>query len=98
MIADPLTLSSEVVALHIAKLTPRQLEIIGHIASGQSDKSTSLILSIKRGTVRKHVQHALERTGADNRIQLIVMFTIWKTESVRSAKGLYTHSSNSVQI
>lgn len=99
MIVDPLTLSSEVVASQIAKLTPRQLEIIAHIASGQSDKGTANILSIKRGTVRKHVQHALERIGAENRTQLIVIFAMWKTESHHhSPKGLHTHSSNSAHV
>lgn len=97
-ITDPLTLSPEAVASHIAKLTPRQLEIIGYISSGRSDKWTSHILSIKQCTVRTHVQNALKRIGVDNRIQLVVIFAMWKIESVQSPKVLYTHIDNSVQI
>ena len=61
----------------INKLTPRQIEIIGIVAQGKSEKQTSRILSISRNTVHKHITNAQAKLRL-NRIQLIVAFAQWQ--------------------
>ncbi len=63
----------------IEKLTPRELEIIGIIATGQSEKQTAQLLSIRPVTVHKHITNAVEKTGLKNRIRLIVAWARWQT-------------------
>ena len=75
---NPLTLAPEVIPDLIARLTPRQLEVIGLLAQGQSNKQTGEILSIGGATVRTHIQNACKRLDVDNRTQLIVIFSMWK--------------------
>jgi len=75
---DPWALPPEMIADQINKLTPRQLEITGHIASGMSDKQVSHLLSISPRTVRHRLIDARRRIGVDNRIQLVVVFVAWK--------------------
>lgn len=66
-------------ALVIQELTPRQLEIIGLIASGNSEKQAAQLLSISPVTVHKHITNACEKTGINNRTRLIVAWARWQT-------------------
>lgn len=79
---NPLTLSPEVIPVLISRLTPRQLEIVGLLAQGQSTKEISSILSIHRNTIKRHVYRACQKMDVENRIQLIVIFTMWKVSNV----------------
>lgn len=63
----------------IENLTPRQLEIIGLIASGNSEKQAAKLLSISPFTVHKHITNACVKTGLDNRTRLIVAWARWQT-------------------
>lgn len=61
----------------ISILTPRQLEVLGIIAQGNSEKQTAQLLSISRYTVHKHITKAQAKLRL-NRIQLIVAFAQWQ--------------------
>lgn len=73
-----LTLSPQAICCHVKNLTPRQREIIMHLASGRTDKETATLLSINVGTVRQHIYTARNRIGVENRIQLVSIFAVWK--------------------
>jgi len=74
---NPLTFAPEVIPDLIARLTPRQLEIVALLAEGHSDRITGTILSISREAVKRNVYRARRKTNL-NRVQLIVMFVKWK--------------------
>lgn len=65
----------------MSRLTPRQIEIVALLLDGSNNKQAAAILSIKRSTLRTQIKRACKKVGAENRIQLIVMFTIWKVTS-----------------
>ena len=64
----------------ISRLTPRQVEIVELLARGCSRRETASILSISTETVKSHIRKMCNKVEADNRIQLIVMFVVWKIE------------------
>ena len=78
---NPLTLAPEAIPVLMSRLTPRQLEIVGLLAQGQSTKQTSIILSISSETVKRHIYRACQKTELENRTQLIVLFTMWNVSS-----------------
>lgn len=55
-------------------LTRREMEIAEQIMAGKSDKEIGELLYISHHTVKKHVHHILNKTGAPNRIELILRF------------------------
>jgi len=77
MILHDIEQPSTVGEVGISRLTPRQLEVIGIIATGKSEKQTGLLLSISRSTVHKHITNAQAKLKL-NRTQLIVSFVQWK--------------------
>lgn len=50
-----------------AALTPRELEVLQRIASGDTNDQIATRLDISEGTVRKHVEHILRKLGVRNR-------------------------------
>ena len=75
---NPLVLAPEAIPNLISRLTPRQLEVVGLLAQGQTTKQISSILSISIETVKSHIYAACRKMEIENRIQLIVIFTMWK--------------------
>jgi len=51
-------------------LTPRELEIVQHVAAGHSNKRIARLLSISEGTVKTHLHSCFKKLGAANRVQL----------------------------
>src|SRR4030067_510682 len=47
----------------IAELTPRELEILRHVAEGESNKAIGRALDITDGTVKLHVKSILRKLG-----------------------------------
>lgn len=74
---NPLELSPIEIDSKIEKLSPRQMEVISHIARGLSCKQIAPMLDITVVTVKKHTQRAMLRLGLENRTQLIVLFAVW---------------------
>jgi two-component system, NarL family, nitrate/nitrite response regulator NarL len=54
-------------------LSPREQEIVGHIARGASNKEIARSLDIAETTVKIHVQHILRKLGLTSRVQAAVV-------------------------
>lgn len=55
-----------------ADLTPRELEILEHVADGSSNKMIARALSITDGTVKLHVKAILRKLGMRSRVEAAV--------------------------
>lgn len=53
-------------------LTPRQLEILRHLAAGHSTEHIARRLGITTETVRNHVRGVLGRLGVHNRLEAVI--------------------------
>jgi len=56
-----------------AELTPRETEILCHLAEGQSNKVIARNLGISDGTVKLHVKAILRKLGVHSRVEAAVM-------------------------
>jgi two-component system nitrate/nitrite response regulator NarL len=56
----------------LAVLSPREQEILRHIALGASNKEIARSLAIAETTVKIHVQHILRKLGLSSRVQAAV--------------------------
>ena len=54
-------------------LTPRQMDILGHIAKGRSNKQIAFALGIRERTVKFHVAALFERLGTQSRTEALVV-------------------------
>lgn len=54
-------------------LTPRQRDILGHIARGRSNKQIAFALGIRERTVKFHVAALFERLGTQSRTEALVV-------------------------
>jgi DNA-binding CsgD family transcriptional regulator len=50
-----------------SELTPRELEVLEHVAAGRTDREIATLLYISPRTVHKHLQHAYEKLGVRTR-------------------------------
>lgn len=65
----------------IAQLTPRQREVLDHLARGLSNKQIAERLGMSSGTTRTHVAAVLRALGVRNRLQATKLY-------LESAQGL----------
>jgi len=82
-VAEEPLLRSEAVAIQIAErrtylrtiesLTPRQLQVVGLISSGFSNKEIAARLSISEATVKNHVHELLRQLGLTRRTQVAAL-------------------------
>ncbi len=56
-----------------SELTPRELEILCHVAEGQSNKAIARDLGITDGTVKLHVRSILRKLGVSSRVEAAVL-------------------------
>lgn len=56
-----------------ADLTPRELEILKHLAEGQSNKMIGRALGIVDGTVKLHVKSIMRKLGVHSRVEAAVI-------------------------
>jgi two-component system nitrate/nitrite response regulator NarL len=56
----------------LGSLSPREREILGHIARGASNKEIARALDIAETTVKIHVQHILRKLNLSSRVQAAV--------------------------
>lgn len=75
---DPFAATPSQLGQLIARLTPRQLEIVELLAKGHTIGDAATILSIGTSAVKHHIWRACQRTDIENRIQLIVVYVRWK--------------------
>jgi two-component system nitrate/nitrite response regulator NarL len=59
----------------IHSLSPREREILAHIARGASNKEVARALGIAEATVKIHVQHILRKLNLSSRVQAAVYLT-----------------------
>jgi two-component system, NarL family, nitrate/nitrite response regulator NarL len=60
-------------ATPLSELTPREQEILSHIAEGQSNKVIARELDITDGTVKLHVKAILRKLGVHSRVEAAVI-------------------------
>ena len=56
----------------LSQLTPRELEILGHLAAGYSNKAIAKNLNLAESTIKVHVQNILRKLKLDSRVQAAV--------------------------
>jgi DNA-binding NarL/FixJ family response regulator len=67
------------VAAHLAEhysdesLTPRELEVLSHVAGGNRNRDIAERLFISEETVKVHIKHIMEKLGASDRTQAITI-------------------------
>jgi DNA-binding NarL/FixJ family response regulator len=52
-------------------LTPREVEVLGHIASGLSNGEIAATLFVSEATIKTHINHIFAKTGLRDRAQLV---------------------------
>ncbi|MBI3571609.1 MAG: response regulator [Gammaproteobacteria bacterium] len=60
-------------AAPLSDLTPREMEILRHVAEGQSNKMIARDLNITDGTVKLHVKAILRKLGVHSRVEAAVI-------------------------
>ncbi len=55
----------------VEPLTSRELEVIGMLAAGKSNRAIAGELVVALDTVKKHVSHLLDKLGATNRTEAV---------------------------
>ncbi|MBI2686105.1 MAG: response regulator transcription factor [Acidobacteria bacterium] len=66
------TLRQWTVRRHLPRLTPREREIIDLVSQGMKNREIAERLAITPGTVKVHLMHVFEKTGARDRYELAV--------------------------
>ena len=56
----------------LSSLTPREMEILGYLAAGQSNKIIARHLNLAESTVKVHVQNLLRKLNLSSRVQAAV--------------------------
>jgi two-component system response regulator DegU len=57
----------------VARLTPREMQILNHIASGNSNKQIAHVLGISEQTIKNHVSAILRKLNANDRAHAVVL-------------------------
>lgn len=65
--------AAEPVKTPLSELTPREMEIICHLAEGQSNKAIARDLGISDGTVKLHVKAILRKLDVRSRVEAAVI-------------------------
>jgi two-component system, NarL family, nitrate/nitrite response regulator NarL len=60
-------------ATPLSELTPREQEILTHVAQGESNKVIARALDITDGTVKLHVKSVLRKLGVHSRVEAAVI-------------------------
>jgi DNA-binding NarL/FixJ family response regulator len=55
------------------KLSSREIEVLGWVATGRRNKEIAHELQISKATVNGHVKHILEKLGAEDRTQAVLI-------------------------
>lgn len=62
-------------AAHIDQdgLTPREVQVLQHVANGLSNKETAVALAIGEDTVKGHLRNTMDKLGASNRTHAVTI-------------------------
>lgn len=75
---DPLTVATSQLDELIARLTPRQMQVVELLVQGSDYATISNILSISRSRVKHHVWNACHKLEVENKTQLVVVYVVWR--------------------
>jgi FixJ family two-component response regulator len=64
------------IAAHVARLTPREREVMAHLAAGRSAKQIAFDMGLSRKTVDVHRGHIMMKMQADSLVELARMVQI----------------------
>jgi len=64
----------EEIKIRVAKLTPREREVLGHIVRGRSNKEIGWYLGISLSTVKAHRAKVMEKMQATSIADLVRMY------------------------
>jgi len=67
--ASPMGEAAVVLTERLAQLSKRELEVLGEIRRGMTNREIALHLGVSTTTVNKHVHRVLAKLGARNRAQ-----------------------------
>lgn len=56
-----------------AVLTPREHQVLGHLADGHTTREIATLLSISMPTVRSHIEHILHKLHAHSRLEAVAV-------------------------
>lgn len=70
-----------------ADLTRRELEVLRHMAAGDTNARTARRLVISEGTVKSHVKHILRKLGAANRAEAVSLWWQMQDRGRRDASA-----------
>ena len=71
---SPLAGRDDTPAVPLDRLTDRERDVLARVASGQTNAQIARTLDISAGTVRKHVEHILDRLGVPSRTAAAVCY------------------------
>jgi DNA-binding NarL/FixJ family response regulator len=57
----------------VARLTPRQMEVLGHLWEGKQNKTIAHELRVSESAVKLHVRHIMKELHANNRTQVALI-------------------------
>jgi len=62
-------------AVHLGEeeLTPREIDVLGHLAGGNRNRDIADQLFISEETVKVHIKHIMEKLGASDRTQAVAI-------------------------
>ena len=60
-------------ALRLARLTPQQVRVLMMLSEGLANKQIAHALEVSEATVKAHVSAVLQKLGADNRTQAVIV-------------------------
>ncbi|QIM18982.1 response regulator transcription factor [Leucobacter coleopterorum] len=66
--------------------TPREAQIVELVADGWSDKQICTRLGVSLATLRTHIAHCFQKTGAQNRVGLANYYLRVRTETSHTAR------------
>jgi len=70
-------------ASRLATLTPREKEILAHLADDEDFPTIAARLFVSHATVRNHVQHILTKLGAHSTLEAIALYLLSRATSLR---------------